>query len=140
MRHTAFACLLLPGLHLAAQAAPYTGPDYSGVYDCKGQDSHEGPYTGTVEFALVKAQSSANHGAYSFKLQVPGYGTYPGHAAAKGNMVAIYFALTDPSTKDYGTGIAAFSKSRQGKWQFEKYYYEPEFKGGNWGTELCIQR
>ena len=27
-----------------------------------------------------------------------------------------------------------------GKWSFSKYYYEPEFKGGNYGTETCRQR
>jgi hypothetical protein len=139
MRIFAALCLCLPVL-AAAAAPPYTGPDYSGTYDCKGQDSHEGPYTGTVTMALVPAQSTGRFGAYSFKLEVPGYGVYPGQAAAQGNKVAIHFALTDQSTQDYGTGIATFRKTRAGKWQFEKYYYEPEFKGGNWGLESCTQR
>ena len=134
------ALLVLPAYAFSSKPEPFSGQDYSGTYDCKGHDSHEGPYTGTVEFALVKAQSTGKHGAYSFKLQVPGYGTYPGHAVAKGHTAAIYFALTDPSTKDYGTGLATFSKAKSGKWQFEKYYYEPEFKGGNWGIERCTQR
>lgn len=140
MRFFAFAFLVFPALAFSAESVPFTGSDYSGIYDCKGQDSHEGPYTGTVELALVKAQSTGKYGAYAFKLQVPGYGTYPGHAAGKGNVVAIYFALTDQSSKDYGTGIATFSRAKSGKLQFEKYYYEPEFKGGNWGIERCTQR
>lgn len=125
-----------------AEAAPraFTGPDYSGTYDCKGDDAHEGPYTGTVTLALVRAQSTGRYGAYSFRLEVPGYGTYPGQAAADGDRMGIHFALTDQTTKDYGTGIATFRKDGRGRWTFVKYYYEPEFKGGNHGLERCTRR
>lgn len=124
----------------AANAKPvYTGPDYSGMYACTGNDAHEGPYTGTVTIERVLTQSEGNYGAYRFKLEAPGYGVYLGEAAAQGRTMAIHFAHTDPATKDYGTGIAAFTKIN-GKWTFHKYYYEPEFKGGNYGEEDCIQQ
>ena len=71
---------------------------------------------------------------------MPGYGRYPGHAASDGPDMAIHFALTDPSTQDYGTGIARFTKTRDGRWQFRKWYYEPAFKGGNFGRETCTQQ
>lgn len=121
-------------------AVPYRGHDFSGRYDCTGDDSHEGKYTGTVTLARVKSQSTGPYGAYSFKLEVPSYGAYPGHAAAKGREMAIHFANTDPATQDYGTGIASFAKNKAGKWTFRKYYYEPVFKGGNFGIESCTQR
>jgi hypothetical protein len=124
----------------AADKPPFSGNDFSGVYDCKGQDSHEGPYTSTVTLQLVKEQSFGKFAAYSFRMEVPGYGSYPGHVAANDRTAAIYFALTDPAPKDYGTGLAQFSKTKSGKWQFNKYYYEPEFKGGNHGTESCTQK
>ncbi len=135
-----------PLAHAAPQ--PYTGPDYSGTYDCKGQDDHEGPYTGEVTLQRVPSQSSGPYGAYRFQLDVPGYGSYLGQAAGKGPVLAIHFALTDPSTRDYGTGIAEFKRIKAGKhdgksggkWAFRKYYYEPEFKGGNFGIEDCVQR
>ena len=88
----------------------------------------------------MRAQSTGKNGAYKFMLNVPGYGAYPGHAAADGNRMAIYFANTNPATKDYGTGIATFVKSPAGKWTFNKFYFEPEFKGGNHGTEVCVQK
>ena len=88
----------------------------------------------------MPAQSTGRFGAYDFKLEVPGYGTYPGQAAAEGNKMGIHFALTDQTTKDFGTGIATFIKNKHGKWSFTKFYYEPEFKGGNYGTEACVQR
>jgi len=49
------------------------------------------------------------------------------------------FANTDQKDKDYGTGIATFSRAK-GKWKFSSYYYEPEYKGGNYGTEECVQQ
>ena len=133
--------VLLLALAPAAGARPaFTGPDFSGVYDCTGKDDHEGDYTGTVTLERVPGQSVGQYGAYRFKLEVPGYGVYPGQAAANGRQVAIHFALTDQATKDYGTGIATFSRNKKGKWSFRKYYYEPEFKGGNFGIEDCVQR
>lgn len=129
------------GLSITAYAKPaFTGPDFSGQYECTGMDDHEGKYTGKVTLQLVASQSMGNYGAYNFKLDVPGFGSYPGHAAANGTQMAIHFALTNPSTKDYGTGIANFSKNKDGKWVFHKYYYEPEFKSGNFGEEDCVQR
>ena len=128
-------------LAINAQAKPtFVGPDFSGEYECTGVDAHEGKYTGKVTLKLVPSQSTGTYGAYSFKLDVPGYGAYPGHAAANGTQMAIYFALTDQSTKDYGTGIANFTKNKNGKWTFHKYYYEPEFKTGNYGEEDCTLR
>ena len=134
-----FCCLLLI-VHNAEAKPAFTGQDYSGVYDCTGDDSHEGKYTGTVTLTLVPSQSTQQYGAYKFKLEVPEYGVYLGEAAANGTNVAMHFALTDQSTKDYGTGIAHFKKSKTGKWVFSKFYYEPKFKGGNYGTEECTRR
>ena len=121
-------------------AAPFLGTDYSGVYDCQGQDHQEGPYTATVTLTLVPAQSTGRYGAYGVRLDVPGYGTYLGQAAADGADLAIHFALSDPGPRDYGTGLARVSRNRAGKLRWQKYYYEPEFKGGNFGTETCTQR
>jgi hypothetical protein len=123
-----------------AHAKPaFNGPDFSGVYACEGDDAHEGKYTASATLQLVPGQREGKNGAYMFKLEVPGYGAYPGHAATQGTMAAIYFANTNPVTRDFGTGIASFAKNGKGKWTFRKYYFEPEFKGGNHGFELCTQ-
>jgi len=115
----------------------FSGENFSGVYQCDGQDHLEGSYKGKVTIKLVADKSSGEYGAYQFKLEVPGFGEYPGHAAAQGKKMAIYFANTDLATKDFGTGIANFYKNKAGKWSFKKFYYEPEYKGGNFGTEIC---
>jgi hypothetical protein len=126
---------------LAAHAQPvFIGQDYSGVYDCTGNDAHEGAYTGIVTMQLHAAQSTREFGAYKFKLEVPGFGTYDGMAVAQGEKLAVYFALQDQATKDYGVGIATISQGKNGKPGFSKFYYEPEYKGGNTGTEECVKR
>jgi hypothetical protein len=140
MNKTLIMLVTLLSAHAAFAAPAFTGQDYSGVYDCTGNDSHEGPYKGTVTMTLDRKQSTGNYGAYQFKLEVPGFGTYLGQAAAEGDKVAMYFALTDPKTRDYGTGIATMKKDKSGRWSFHKYYYEPEFKGGNYGMEDCVLR
>lgn len=124
-----------------AQAKPvFTGKDYSGVYECTGVDGHEGKYTGTVTMSLVPEQSQGDHGAYKFKLEVPGFGAYLGHAVSEGDKLAIHFGLQDSTTKDFGTGIATVKKDKQGRVSFHKYYYEPEYKGGNTGVEDCVKK
>jgi len=110
------------------------------VYACKGSDSHEADYTGTATLDLVAAQSLAKYCADSFKLEVPEFGIYLGQAAANRQRMAMHFPLIDTSTKDFGTGNATFKKNKSGKWTFSKYYYKPEFKGGNFATETCVQR
>ncbi|MDX1915174.1 MAG: hypothetical protein SFU55_06280 [Methylophilus sp.] len=127
----------------ATKRLPETFPqfiDMTGVYDCTGDDAHEGKYTGTVTMKLKPEHTKGVYASYDFKLEVLGYGTYLGHAAANGNMVAMHFALTDPKTKDFGTGIAQFQYNKQGKLGFHKFYYEPEFKGGNTGLEDCVRK
>ncbi len=116
----------------------FLGKDYSGVYECTGKDSKEGAYTGVVTMKLKPEHSFATYASYDFKLEVPGFGTYLGEAAANGNQFAMHFALIDPTTKDFGTGVATIKKNKQGKLAFHKFYFEPEFKGGNTGTEDCV--
>jgi hypothetical protein len=50
----------------------FKGTDFSGIYDCTGQDNSEGAYTGKVTINLVKEKSTGEYGAYKFKLEVPG--------------------------------------------------------------------
>jgi hypothetical protein len=123
---------------LPTSIEPYA--DLSGVYTCTGDDTHEGQYTGIVTMQLKPEHSKGSYASYDFKLEVPGYGTYLGHAAANGNVAAMHFALTDQTTKDYGTGIAQFQTNKQGQLTFHKFYFEPEFKGGNTGLEDCVRQ
>jgi hypothetical protein len=145
MKSMLLGCLLISAV-LSAHAEkslprtvqPYV--DFSGVYTCTGDDAHEGKYTGKVTMQLKPEHSKGSYASYDFKLEVPDYGTYLGHAAANGNVAAMHFALTDQLTKDYGTGIAQFKVNKQGQLTFHKFYFEPEFKGGNTGLEDCVRQ
>jgi hypothetical protein len=101
---------------------------------------HEGEYKGKVTLKLKKEHSQAQYGSYDFLLEVPGFGKYPGHMAANGLNAAMYFALENQSTHDFGTGISQFNKNAKGQWQFHKFYFEPQFKGGNSGFEDCVKQ
>ncbi|WP_036302964.1 hypothetical protein [Methylotenera sp. L2L1] len=136
MKLVTYILLLIVSFSSHAEAVNTT--DFSGVYNCVGDDAHEGKYTGTVTMRLKPEHSKANYASYDFKLEVPEYGTYLGHAAANGHHVAMHFALQDQTTKDYGTGIAEMKKNVKGQWSFHKFYFEPEFKGGNTGVEDCV--
>lgn len=133
-------CVFAGSASVSNAAPSFTRTDFSGAYACTGNDAKEGQYTGKVTLKRVDSQSAEPYAAYDFRLDVPGYGSYPGHGAAKGTDMAIYFANTDSATKDFGTGIASFKKTKNGKWSFRKFYYEPEFKGGNHGIEECVQQ
>jgi len=122
-----------------ADKPPFTGIDHSGRYQCKGVDSHTGPFEGVVDLKLNPLQSTGEHGAYSIKLTLPDNTFYDGFAGADSDSLAIYFAHQDPSLKDYGVGIAKISSTPDGKTAFSKYYYGPEYQGGGHGFETCVK-
>jgi hypothetical protein len=140
MKFALLMLLTLLTLNAYAKETNNSFVDYSGVYSCMGDDAHEGKYSGKVTMALKPLHSHGTYASYDFKLEVPGYGTYLGHAAANKNHVAMHFALQDQATKDYGTGIAEMKKNAKGQWTFHKFYFEPEFKGGNTGVEDCTRQ
>ncbi len=113
---------------LPKPAQSYT--DFSGVYTCTGDDAHEGKYSGTVTMKLKPEHSKGPYASYDFKLEVPGYGTYLGHAAANGNVAAMHFALTDQTTKDYGTGIAQFKWTSRASCIFINFILSRNLKAG----------
>lgn len=118
------AALMLPSAALPAAPAPVT--DYSGVYECTGVDHHEGAYTGVVTMQKIAAQRSGKYTAYSFKLDVPGYGAYFGQAVSMDKTIAIHFVLTDQKTRDYGTALATVNIDVKGTIKVQNYYYESE--------------
>lgn len=126
-------------------AAQVYAMDMSGVYACTGDDAHEGKYTGTVTMKLRPEHSKGADASYDFQLEVPDYGTYKGHAAVHGMYAAMHFALPIENgeyggkTHDFGTGIAEFKKNAKGQLSFRKFYFEPAFKGGNTGIEVCTR-
>lgn len=140
MKIFAIAAVALSSSFAFAEPAVFTGTDFSGTYNCTGNDQHDGKFTGAITLTLVPTQSTGEYGSYSLKFEAVGFGGYTGYAAARGNNMALYFANTDASTKDFGNSIVTLRKNKNDKWQFESFYYEPEYYGGNYGTEFCEMR
>lgn len=128
--------MAMPGYALPA----FTGTDFSGIYDCTGNDEHDGKYQSAVTLKIVPSKSFDKYGAYTLSSEVPGLGTYEGYAAIQGTHMSMYFGLKEPKSQDYGTGIASFSKAKNGKWSFHLYYFEPTYNKGNYGLEDCLHR
>lgn len=124
----------------AAQApAPFTGADYSGRYECTGQDKHIGNFKGVVDMKLDAKQSTGKYAAYTFTLTLEDKSRYEGMAAGTSDTLGIYFAHTDPALKDFGVGVAQVTPTPEGKVSFVKYYYGPEYEGGGHGLEHCVK-
>lgn len=140
MKKFVIATLLLTSNIVLAETAAFTGTDFSGSYDCTGDDQHDGKFTGAITLALVREQSTGEYGSYSIKFEAAGFGGYTGYAAARGNNMALYFANNDASKKDFGNSIVTLRKNKNDKWQFHSFYYEPEYFGGNYGTEFCVMK
>lgn len=129
-----FIVATLGGLSFAA----FASQDLSGSYACTGRDSHDGDFKVTMTLALDKKQSRGDHTAYIFKMDDGGHATYSGSVVASGSVAAVTFMNDDASKKDFGTGLAKVTKDKDGAFKFEKFYYEPEYKGGGNGVETCV--
>ena len=136
-------CLLISLLSTQAIAAsdqkPFKGLDLSGEYTCTGDDQKDGKFEATMTLALDKAHSNETFAGYKFQLKAHDGTLYSGSATGDSANLAITFNNHDVSKKDFGTGIGKAVKNKSGKVQIEKFYYEPEYKGGDHGTETCVR-
>lgn len=134
-----FAAAIVFPAHAADTPGQFNSTDLSGTYDCTGQDAHDGAFKAAVTLARDPKHSKGNHDGYRYRMDVEGFSAYPGSAAADGDRLAITFANVDAAKKDYGTAIARVKHANNGV-TIEKYYYQPEYHGGNHGTETCVRR
>lgn len=125
--------------------------NFSGSYDCSGYDTKDGAYSNdVVTLTEVKEHSFPDRDLYAYQFVLhdeKGKLLYSGEAASNGNSLAIYFANVDKKSKsDHGVGIATvgdiISRDSSGnfvhKFNFNKFYYEPQYPSD--GSETCIQR
>lgn len=132
------AAIVLP-VHAVEKPQKVSGADLSGTYDCTGQDAHDGAFKAKVTLTRDPKHDKGVFAGYRYRMDVEGFGGYPGSAAADGDRLAITFANEDAAKKDYGTAIARVTRANGGV-TIEKYYYQPEYHGGNHGMETCVRR
>ena len=67
-----FIFLIASPLSFAAHKIPaFTGPDFTGVYQCTGLDMHEGEYKGKVTLKLKKNTAKPNTAVMISYLKCP---------------------------------------------------------------------
>jgi hypothetical protein len=117
----------------------FSGTDYSGTYLCRGLDAKEREYTAKMQLEIQFRYSQGSYAAYRLSLDIPGQGSFIGHAASESDRMALHFTKTEKDTTEYGTGIAKMKRNKQGRWTFTNYFYSPEFQNGNMGFETCVR-
>jgi len=122
-----------------AEQKSFKGLDLSGEYTCTGEDQKDGKFEATMTLTLDKEHSNETFAGYKFQLKAHDGTLYSGSATGNSANLAITFNNNDVSKKDFGTGIGKVVKNKSGKIQIEKFYYEPEYKGGDHGTEICVR-
>lgn len=133
------ACLF--GVTLIAQAKPtFTGINFSGTYECKGNNEQVGDYQVTAIFKLNRISSHDKIGAYDFSTDTENAVIYRGQAIANGTKLALSYKYKEGRYIEYSTGIAEMKKIGRNRWSFRNIYYEPDDNGGNYGYEDCVMQ
>lgn len=142
MKKLFLVTLFLLSAHLSNVQAKeaFAGPNFSGVYACKGQNSKVGEYEVVATLKLNKAASHGEFGVYDFNTATENALVYRGQAIARGYEMAMTFNLTDGRTGDYSTGIASVQKISNTRWAYKNHYYEPDENGGDSGSEYCVMQ
>ncbi|MBL8505992.1 hypothetical protein [Methylobacillus glycogenes] len=119
----------------------FTGNNYTGLYECKGENSSIGAYDVVVALRLNRVSSHGKFGAYYYETETVNSTVYHGQAVADGNRLAISFNIRDKKNNvDHSTGIATIKKIGKDRWSFRKEYFEPDDSGGSYGTEDCVMK
>ncbi len=121
----------------------------AGTYICDGYDIHDGPFNGSrLILSLDQNCCDIEHGYTAYQIQ--GFGSdnllaYIGSIVANGNNFAMSFKNIHPEGEaDHGViiGVATHDKDSQGmnRTVLHSYYYQPQYKGGGFGTAICVKQ
>lgn len=133
-------CLLCFNIGVAKSEEQFVGPDFSGVYGCKGQNNKVGEYEVVARLKLNKVISHGDFGVYDFNTETENALIYKGQGVASGYKLALTFNLSDGQNAEYSTGIADLQKVSNSRWAFTNHYYELDDNGGDYGSEYCVMK
>ena len=133
---------LLIGFNLSIAEAKeqFAGPNFSGVYSCKGTNNKVGEYEVIASLKLNRISSHGAFGVYDFHTETENSSVYKGQAIANGYKLALTFNLSDGRNPDYSTGIADVQRISSTRWAYTNHYYEPDQNGGDYGSEYCVMK
>jgi len=118
----------------------YIGPNFSGVYACKGVNNKVGEYEVVATLKLNRISSHGSFAVYDFNTETENALVYKGQAIASDNKLALTFNLSDGRSAEYSTGIADIQKISNTRWAYTNHYYEPDESGGDYGSEHCVMQ
>ena len=126
---------------LANEALPaFAGPNFSGVYSCKGTNNKVGDYEVLATLKLNRPNSHGNFGVYDFSTETENALVYKGQAISNGYKLALTFNLSDTRNAEYSTGITDVKRISSTRWAYTNNYYEPDENGGDYGQEYCLMQ
>ena len=133
-------CLMSLYFGLAHAEDQFVGPNFSGIYSCKGENNKVGEYEVVATLKLNRISSHGGFGVYDFNTETENSLVYKGQAIANGYKLALTFNLSDSRSNEYSTGIADVQKVSNTRWAYTNHYYEPDENGGNVGSEYCVMQ
>jgi hypothetical protein len=143
MKKTFLFALVSLGLNFVSHVEakePYIGPNFSGVYSCKGANNKVGEYEVVVTLKLNRVSSQSSYALYDLNTETENALVYKGQAIASAYKLALTFNLSDGRSTDYSTGIADIQKISSTRWAYTNHYYEPDESGGDYGSEHCVMQ
>ena len=142
MKKLCLVVLLSIGFDLSVAEAKeqFVGPNFSGVYSCKGTNNKVGEYEVVATLKLNRTSSHGAFGVYDFHTETENSSVYKGQAIANGYKLAMTFNLSDGRNAEYSTGIADIQKISSTRWAYTNHYYEPDENGGDYGSEYCVMK
>ena len=135
--------MVLVGLNFVSNVEAkdqYGGPNFSGIYSCKGTNNKVGEYEVVATLKLNRISSHGSFGVYDFNTETENALVYKGQAIASGYRLALTFNLSDARNAEYSTGIADIQKISSTRWAYTNHYYEPDENGGDSGSEYCVMQ
>ena len=118
----------------------YVGPNFSGVYSCKGTNNKVGEYEVVATLKLNRISSHGSFGIYDFNTETENALVYKGQAIANGFKLALTFNISGGPNAEFSTGIADIQKISSTRWAYSNHYYEPDENGGDYGSEYCVMQ
>lgn len=141
MKKSLLLALVLVGLNFVSNVEAkeqFAGPNFSGIYSCKGTNNKVGEYEVVATLKLNRISSHGSFGVYDFNTETENALVYKGQAIASGYRLALTFNLSDARNAEYSTGIADIQKISSTRWAYTNHYYEPDENGGDYGSEYCV--
>jgi hypothetical protein len=127
-------------LPVAAEPA-FSGTNYSGIYDCQGENQKVGKYKLEVTLKLNLVSSTGRTGIYEYTAETENSVKFYGNAIVRNRQMAASYVLDSSRRKDEPTtGLASIKRDANGSWSFLNHYFEPDDFGGNYGTETCMMQ